>query len=511
MKRILFLLTIALLCSSSPYAQLRIGITGGFQQSAINEENDLPAWSEIKDRYSKRAGVHLGFLADLQLGPGSNFFLQPAVIFSQKGRKYSFIQDSTVIISRPPPLTDSVANTYYSEARRQYLNYIDIPFNLVYKLRLGKKTRFMIGGGPYLSFFYNGSDKTDKYVIGISYEAAEEQIMVGKGAGSYQLMDWGWNGLAGFEFGRVFLTANYSRGMNNAYNPATYKASAYKHEVMGVRLGIFLGQPVRLKEKDGDEDGVPDKEDQCPTLPGSASLKGCPDQDGDGVIDIQDSCPLEPGPVENHGCPYKDRDKDGVPDKLDKCPDLAGPAENNGCPYPDRDKDGILDKDDKCPDLAGLARYNGCPAPDRDGDGLADEEDQCPDQKGTVANNGCPEITQELVMKLKQAAQSISFKVNKTELTPASYKELDEVAGLLKKDTSLKLTIEGHTSAEGSRELNMRLSRERAETVKKYLESKGIAANRLTAIGFGPDKPLNEGKTSEEKAKNRRVELKLSN
>lgn len=505
---------IPLLCSQLSHAQLRIGIVGGVQQSKILEENNLSNWDDIKSRYSKRTGISLGFLADLQLGPTSNFYFQPAVLFSQKGRKYSFIQDSSVIIKRPPPLPDSTANTYYTEDRKQYLNYIDIPFNLVYKLKLGKKTRFIIGGGPYVSFFYNGSDKTDKYVIGISYEAEDEQIMVGKGDGKHRLLNWGLNGLAGFEFGRVFLTANYSRGMSDFYSPVDYTATDYKHEVMGIRLGVFLGQPVKLGEKDRDGDGIPDKEDQCPTLAGTASLKGCPDQDGDGIIDMQDSCAHEFGPAENHGCPYIDRDKDGVLDKLDKCPDQAGPVENGGCPYTDRDKDGILDKDDKCPDIPGLARYNGCPAPDSDGDGLTDEEDKCPNQKGTVANNGCPEVKpvkQEIARKVANTAKSIAFKVNKAELTPGSYKALDEVVKVLNEDHTLKLEIEGHTSAEGSRDLNMKLSRERAEAVKKYLESKGVEGGRLTAVGYGPDRPLNEGRTSEEKAKNRRVELKLSN
>lgn len=513
MKRILLLLTIPLLCSNLSHAQLRIGIVGGVHQSTINEENNLPNWSELEQRFSKRTGVHIGFLADLPLSEKSRFFFQPGVIFSQKGRKYSVAVDSTVVFDRPLLPEDSIVETYYTESRRQYLNYIDIPLNLVYKLKLGKKTSFMIGGGPYLSFFYKGSDKTDKYVVGVSYEAEEKNIMVGNGSDRYTTLDWGLNGLAGFEFGRVFITANYSRGMKDFYTPADYTASGYKHEVMGVTLGIFLGKPVQLSPKDKDHDGVADKDDNCPTLAGPGSAAGCPDQDGDGVIDPQDSCAHQFGPVENHGCPYPDRDKDGVLDKSDKCPDTPGPVENNGCPYPDKDKDGILDKDDKCPDTPGLARYDGCPVPDSDGDGLTDEEDKCPNEKGNVANNGCPvaAIKQEVVRKVQLAARSLAFKVNKTELTAASYQQLDQVAALLQEDPSLKLDIEGHTSAEGSRDLNMRLSKERAEAVKNYLERKGIAASRLTAEGFGPDQPLNSGKTSEEKAKNRRVELKLRN
>ena len=79
------------------------------------------------------------------------------------------------------------------------------------------------------------------------------------------------------------------------------------------------------------------------------------------------------------------------------------------------------------------------------------------------------------------------------------------------KKPDLKLDIEGHTSNDGNFNANMRLSNERAETVKNYLIKKGVDPSRLTSQGFGPTKPLNEGKTEQERALNRRVELKLRN
>ncbi len=82
---------------------------------------------------------------------------------------------------------------------------------------------------------------------------------------------------------------------------------------------------------------------------------------------------------------------------------------------------------------------------------------------------------------------------------------------ILNENPTINVFIEGHTSADGSLPFNMKLSEERANTVKNYLQSKGIAESRLTAKGFGPTQPLNNGKTSAEKSQNRRVELKLSN
>ncbi len=281
---------------------------------------------------------------------------------------------------------------------------------------------------------------------------------------------------------------------------------------MGATLGIFLGKQVPPVPKDKDGDGTPDKTDKCPDVAGPVKLLGCPDTDNDGLPDGEDKCPGEAGPVENKGCPYLDKDNDGVLDKDDKCPDTAGPKENAGCPYPDTDKDGTIDKDDKCPEQAGLERYQGCPIPDTDGDGINDEEDKCPDVKGIAALNGCPgEIKKEIVEKVEYAAKRIQFKVNSAELQAGSFTVLDEVAKILKDNSEIKVTIEGHTSSEGRYEINMRLSEKRAATVKDYLQSKGIDSGRLTAIGFGPDKPLNSGKTPAERAENRRVELKLSN
>jgi len=107
------------------------------------------------------------------------------------------------------------------------------------------------------------------------------------------------------------------------------------------------------------------------------------DTDGDGVINRDDKCPSLPGPAATNGCP--DTDMDGILDADDKCPTTAGSANLQGCP--DADMDGVADPDDKCPDTAGLAALAGCP--DTDGDGVADPDDECPDLAGTLA--GCPD------------------------------------------------------------------------------------------------------------------------
>ncbi|MGZ8509357.1 MAG: OmpA family protein [Chitinophagaceae bacterium] len=513
MKRASLVISLILFCLLFSHAQFRIAIVGGGHQSKVLEDNNLPGWDTIKKNYSGRNGVHLGFMADLRLSEKSNFYFQPGVLFFTKGRNYITPSKDSAVVFKRPLLPDSTVNTFYIENRKQFLNYIDIPLNIVYKLRLGKKTSFIIGGGPYVSFFYGGFEKKDMTLVDVRLATEENKdLPVGQGEGKYSTLDYGVNGLAGFEFGRVFLTANYSRGLKDFYKPADYIATNYKHEVLGATLGIFLGKPVKIIPSDKDGDGTPDKSDKCPDVAGPIKLLGCPDTDNDGLTDIEDKCPGEAGPVANSGCPYTDRDADGVLDKDDKCPDIAGPADNNGCPYPDTDKDGIADRNDKCPEVAGVARYEGCPIPDTDGDGVNNEEDLCPDVKGLKEKNGCPEeIKKEIVQKVEYAAKRIQFKVSSAELSAGSFEVLDGVADILKANPEIKVLIEGHTSSEGLYATNMKLSEERANKVKDYLGSKGIDATRLSAIGFGPDKPLNSNKTNAEKVKNRRVELKLSN
>jgi OmpA-OmpF porin, OOP family len=497
-KTVLVLLTA--FSSLVSLAQIRVAIVAGGHQSTVIEENNLLNWDSLKGNYSGRIGIHGGFIADIPFSSRSHVYFQPGVIFYHKGRKFSQTFN--------PP-----AGTVTNQKSTQYVNYIDVPLNLV--LKFGKKTKFIIGGGPYGSIFFNGIETAQTTTqTGISASSENKDLPVGDKPGQYKVFDYGVNGLAGIEIGRVFITANYSRGLSDFYQAIGYNGS-FKHQVIGGTIGIFLGQPVKIEKKptDRDNDGIPDDKDGCPTAAGPAITNGCPDKDGDGIADKDDKCPDVAGTAKNNGCPVPDKDNDGVNDADDKCPDVAGTAKYNGCPIPDTDKDGINDEEDKCPAIAGHARYNGCPVPDTDGDGVNDENDKCPTVKGEKENNGCPpeEIKKEIIEKVNYAARRIQFQSSKAILTPGSLKELDEVASLLQQNPDIKLLIEGHTSADGGLPYNMKLSEDRAASVKKYLLSRSVDESRLTAKGFGPTQPVADDKTSAGKAKNRRVELKLSN
>ncbi len=287
---------------------------------------------------------------------------------------------------------------------------------------------------------------------------------------------------------------------------STYKKSfTDERALLPSHLQHFAGLTFKFGGKDTDGDGIYDKDDACPDDAGPKELNGCPDRDGDGILDKDDACPDEAGLAAFAGCP--DRDGDGVADKDDACPDVPGLKAFAGCP--DTDGDGVQDKDDKCPTVAGPKENGGCPWPDRDGDGVLDKDDKCPDVKGTVANNGCPEITEEHITKLNAYAKTILFNSGKSTFKQETFAVLQSITAILKEYPSSKFSIEGHTDSDGSDALNQKLSEDRAGAVKGYLIENGIAADRLSSIGFGESKPIDTNKTAKGKANNRRVEVKL--
>jgi outer membrane protein OmpA-like peptidoglycan-associated protein len=241
------------------------------------------------------------------------------------------------------------------------------------------------------------------------------------------------------------------------------------------------------------------------------------DSDNDGIPDDQDKCPTQAGPKENNGCPDKDTDGDGVVDRKDKCPDKAGPAEREGCPEEDKDNDGILDSQDKCPDEPEdkdkFEDEDGCPDPDNDKDGVLDAQDKCPTEpetkNGYQDDDGCPDEVPATVKKFTGVVKGINFRRNSADIKASSFPLLKEAVSVFKEYPALRVEISGHTSDEGKRDFNMKLSRKRAEAVKLFLVSAGVDENRVGTKGYGPDKPIADNETKEGKEKNRRIEFRL--
>ncbi|WP_308239909.1 OmpA family protein [Hymenobacter sp. J193] len=263
------------------------------------------------------------------------------------------------------------------------------------------------------------------------------------------------------------------------------------------------------KAKDTDNDGVPDRKDQCPDTPAGVAVdeKGCPlDGDKDGVPDYQDKCPTEAGSKALEGCP--DRDNDGVRDSEDDCPDQAGKAALRGCP--DADNDGVRDQDDKCPDTPAGTQVDatGCPLNlDKDGDGIPDNVDRCPNTPaGTKVDSlGCPEIPQSI----RRLEQPVRFETNSTVIKRTSYGTLDKMVQVLKDHPEYAVRISGHADSRGTDEYNQRLSERRAESAKRYFTGKNIDPARVVTQGFGESKPATANGSAAGMAKNRRVEFKF--
>lgn len=207
----------------------------------------------------------------------------------------------------------------------------------------------------------------------------------------------------------------------------------------------------------------------------------------------------------------KDKDEDGIVDKEDDCPEEFGPEENNGCPWGDKDEDGILDNEDVCPEEAGPLENKGCPWKDTDGDGVLDKDDNCIEEAGTIPNKGCPEeeVTEEVQKTLNAFARTILFDSGTAMIKEESNSVLSEIAEILKEYPSSGFTIEGHTDSTGSDDLNRDLSEARANAVKDFLVKNGIDTGRLLTVGYGESKPIFSNKTRYGRSRNRRVEINL--
>jgi OOP family OmpA-OmpF porin len=292
------------------------------------------------------------------------------------------------------------------------------------------------------------------------------------------------------------ISNNWYLNISTSYRTSNEKGS-YNH------LQHVVGFSYVFGAQDTDNDGVSDKKDVCPEIPGLKEFDGCPDTDGDGIPDNKDACPEEAGSLEMNGCP--DTDGDGIADKDDACPEAAGSAEMNGCP--DSDGDGVADNLDKCPNEAGDPANNGCPWADRDGDGVADKDDNCPDEAGTAANNGCPEIPERLISFLEGEKSTLLFVVNSSDITEDSSAKLQELKDILSAYPNVEVIIEGHASSDGSIAYNQKLSERRANSVKEALIGMGIDASRLETVAYGETKPLSDNKTLQGRKQNRRVKF----
>lgn len=211
-------------------------------------------------------------------------------------------------------------------------------------------------------------------------------------------------------------------------------------------------------------------------------------------------------------------DNDGVDASVDACPrapeDMDGFEDGDGCPDADNDHDGWVDARDACPtEPGGKGSKNGCkPIYDADSDGIVDDKDACKDvaetKNGYRDEDGCPDVKVAVVDGRVAPDGKLEFEPGTVNLTAASAKLLPEIAWFLGQHAELaKVEIGVHTDDVGADKANLKLSISQANALRDALIAAGVAADRLTAAGYGETKPLVKATTEDARAQNRRVEL----
>ncbi len=268
-----------------------------------------------------------------------------------------------------------------------------------------------------------------------------------------------------------------------------------------------LGTNPKVADTDGDGLSDGDEVKKYNTNP----LKA--DTDGDGLSDGDEV-------LKYHTDPLKaDTDGDGLSDGDEVLKYHTDPLKA------DTDGDGLSDGDE-------VLKYHTDPLKaDTDGDGLNDGDEVMKyktdplkaDTDGGTVNDGTEVARgtnpldpsddipkkEELKVEVGKAIvlEGIVFATGKSDITPESEGILEKAYNTLAQNPDIEVEIQGHTDNTGSRALNMKLSQARAEAVKAWLVNKGSAASRITAKGYGPDKPIADNKTKEARQQNRRIEF----
>jgi type IX secretion system PorP/SprF family membrane protein len=121
-----------------------------------------------------------------------------------------------------------------------------------------------------------------------------------------------------------------------------------------------------------------------------------------------------------------------------------------------------------------------------------------------------PAVSNEEVKKVMfAAAETLEFEFNKAIIRKGSTANLDALINALLIRDDLSISLEGHTDNEGTEEYNLKLSRDRVETIKSYLVMNGVAPDRIKTAYYGESRPIAKNDTEERRAQNRRVEMKL--
>ncbi|MGE5498386.1 MAG: OmpA family protein, partial [Syntrophothermus sp.] len=438
------------------------------------------------------------------------------------------------------------------------------------RFELGEKTEAEIGGG-YIH--YAGLDKTHKYYSSNLYPADIRIIynpFVFEDFNPFIYGGFGilyshnvdkpamvsplpvnkdvWTGMIPLGLGveyrfSDYVFSNISIGFTQSF---TSSLNYFKEDDKGISssdgffsIGLGLTFVVAPSNKDKDNDGIPNSDEE---LLGSDPLN--PDTDGDKLNDGDEVQKYKTNPLK------ADSDGDGLSDydevmkyKTDpNKPDTDGDGLNDGDEVlkyktdplnPDTDGDGLKDSEE-------VSTYNTNPLnADTDGDGLKDGEEvlkyktdplKADTDNGSVSDgnevsagtdplNPKDDVVQTPAPAPKEEKaevpeevklEGIVFATGKFVITPEALKILQRDLDVLQKNKDINFEIAGYTDDRGSREMNIKLSEQRANTVLNWFAKNGVEKSRMSAKGYGPDKPAASNDTPEGRQKNRRIGLKVT-
>ena len=139
---------------------------------------------------------------------------------------------------------------------------------------------------------------------------------------------------------------------------------------------------------------------------------------------------------------------------------------------------------------------------------MMDKQEQ--DMRNALAQSEAIAIQREGDVLALTFKSDFTFAVNSSAIRAGLYTELDRVAQVLATYPQTTIFVAGHTDSTGSEEYNLQLSQRRADSVKNALIQRGVAAQRITAVGYGEGQPVGNNATEFGRQQNRRVEVRIN-
>ncbi len=364
-----------------------------------------------------------------------------------------------------------------------------VPFGLGIEFALSETILLDVSGGYTYTFtdnlnYYNNKDAYAKSTVNDGYFSA--------GIGLTLVSGWG-----GSDHDKDGLTKREEQELGTDPNNPDTDGDGLMD---GEEVNKYFTNPLN---PDTDADGLKDGDEvyKYKTDPNKA------DTDGDGLKDGDEVMNYKSDPLKT------DTDGDGLNDGDEVLKYKTDPVKA------DTDGDGLKDGDE-------VMKYKSNPLKaDSDGDGLNDYKEVMTyktdpmnmDTDGGTVGDGVevdrgsdPLDPSDDVIKIDVpiVLEGITFATNKYDVTPESEKVLQGALKTLQVHKDIVVEISGHTDNVGSNAYNQKLSQRRADAVKAWLVSKGISADRITAVGYGEEHPRVSNDTEENRRLNRRIEFK---